>query len=251
MTGRLSYTQKLPMSAPGDPRLVLRTEIVSRQRQYEIVQIMNKWGFHLDEFLINMDTNNFSFPATHDFFSFQTADLSTEKPLKTISSRPGIIRTHEAQPTSFIGAKQAFDSWCCSLNEYLKTVEQYKHLPDLFGTMNRIPGTSELAARVSVLDQHRISDAQRELIPQQIELLRKYVIEQGKVTEANMAQLQSGMEYLVEASNRVGSKDWLNLLMATMVAFILSSLFDPARGEELIQYAFGLFQFLFGSQLLR
>ena len=151
---------------------------------------------------------------------------------------------------NFQATTSIFNGWCKPLLKYAQIVENYKCLPDLFSTMSHLPGTSELVVRVSQLGERKIPAAQHDLILGQIEFLKQYIISQGTVNDNNFAQLQAGMTYLIEASDRLGSKDFLNLLMATVMGFILSSPFDPTRGEELIQYAFGLFQFLFGPQLL-
>jgi len=74
-------------------------------------------------------------------------------------------------------------------------------------------------------------DAQNELIGEQLGVLNQRI------------------EYLRDASERVGRQHWLDILYSVLVSFVVNGIYAPDRAQELGQFAFALFQFLVTARL--
>jgi hypothetical protein len=83
----------------------------------------------------------------------------------------------------------------------------------------------------------------------QVLTFKKYVIENGSVGD-RVDELEARMQYLIEASNRLGKKDWLMIFISIVTGIIVAGLFAPDRAKELLDYGLGLFGFLAQANLL-
>jgi hypothetical protein len=57
------------------------------------------------------------------------------------------------------------------------------------------------------------------------------------VHSVDPALLESRLNYLVEASERVGRKDWINLLISVLVGIVISAALPPETTRELFHLA--------------
>jgi len=152
--------------------------------------------------------------ATQEFFNF--GDLGADAH-SFIRSRPGIgakahdYYTHEK-------TVREFAVWCIALKEFFDAIDEYVRTPDLFLEASK-PG-SPLNALVasSKGENFAISDQERPLVLSRINELETYIQEQSAPEGEEAARLAAEMEYLREASARLGRKDWLNVLISVLVA---------------------------------
>jgi hypothetical protein len=75
--------------------------------------------------------------------------------------------------------------------------------------------------------------------------LRQYLISNQKFATD---LVEPKLTYLLESSNRVGRKDWLNLLFATMVALLMAAYAPPETIREVLSYAGQVFHVVIKNQ---
>jgi hypothetical protein len=75
--------------------------------------------------------------------------------------------------------------------------------------------------------------------------LEKFVKKGRRLKAHEIRQLTEQMAYLAETSERLGRKDWLNLLFSVIVSIAVSGIFAPERAHELWTYALALIHPLF------
>jgi hypothetical protein len=81
--------------------------------------------------------------------------------------------------------------------------------------------------------------------------LELHVKEQAAtLTEAQTQILTREIRYLGEASQRMGRKDWLNVLFSVVISFVTNGVYAPDRAHELVNYVGSLFAFLSSGPLL-
>jgi hypothetical protein len=82
------------------------------------------------------------------------------------------------------------------------------------------------------------SDEQR-LLTEKLNQLESFVKTTERLRAKQAKQLNEGITYLVDASDRLGRKDWLNTFVGVLFSFVVSGIFSPNRAQELYSSLWG------------
>lgn len=74
-----------------------------------------------------------------------------------------------------------------------------------------------------------VSDSLREI--------KEYIVTTHSLSAAHTRLVEDRITYLLEASERVGRKDWINLTLATLINIILIVALPPDAARELLRFA--------------
>jgi hypothetical protein len=115
---------------------------------------------------------------------------------------------------------------------WLEEVKQDLDTPDLWAELKR--EAQLLGADSSVVTENTAFtvDEQRE-IARRLKELGKYVSDTYSLSQAQIQVLGEKLDYLVDASTRIGRKDWLNAFIGVILSFVLTAAFAPESARTI------------------
>jgi hypothetical protein len=152
-------------------------------------------------------------------------------------SASGPIR---GNPNYFDDLRPVFTSWCGKLFAYIVAVDKVDDTADPFTVTTRSVTPADIATSSRTSNQS-FSAPELVTVIAQVAELKQYVIAQGTVTGEGLAVLNEKMDYLIESSERLGKKDWYNILISTMFGIVINGMFAPDRARDLMDYGVALF----------
>lgn len=123
-------------------------------------------------------------------------------------------------------------------------ISQYHATPDLWSNIRSEKPVFERFAAAD-LENRPFTPEEQKYIAVQLQELKAFIIRTSQAQESVLNQIGSRLKYLEEASTRMGRKDWLGILIATVFTIVISGLFAPDRANELMGFAAALFQSLY------
>jgi hypothetical protein len=155
-------------------------------------------------------------------------EVSTVRGTFSIRHSPGAseLLTHQMSlGRDFASVERPFLAWLAYLRREVEAVDLwdlYRQGPGLFfagaNPDNNQPFTAPEVAQITI----------------GVERVRVYLIEQG-VEGQVLADANTNLEYLVEASQRSGRFDWANIAFSTVFNIALAAAFDPDRARALFE----------------
>ncbi len=108
--------------------------------------------------------------------------------------------------------------------------------PDLWEELEK---EKELTDATNVSDVLNTSFLPDELIRIRISLegIYQHIVQTQELNDEQNQYLKQRLDYLIDSSNRLGKKDWLNLLVWVLVSIILYLVLPPYAAGELIRVA--------------
>ncbi len=94
------------------------------------------------------------------------------------------------------------------------------------------------------LENTPFSEDERLEVVNKVGELGRYIQETHQLDEAGIQQLNSRIEYLIGATDRLGRKDWVMLLLSTVLGIVTSLPFDAVSARDVFTVASNLFRFL-------
>jgi hypothetical protein len=138
-----------------------------------------------------------------------------------------------------------FKTWLKDLKDLLVAVAEYRATPDLWSsTRSEIAVFERFGA--AGLENRPFTLEEQKYVAAQLQELKTFITRTGQIEESKLVQIEARLRYLAEASTRMGRKDWLGILIATIFAIVISGLFAPERANELLGFAAALFESLYG-----
>jgi hypothetical protein len=121
--------------------------------------------------------------------------------------------------------------------------------PDLWGSIAR---GAEIAEAAASNDTENISfnENEKQYIATGINEIKEYLLKAHDLSERNATLVAQRLDYLIEASNRVGRKDWINLLLSVLVGIVISAALPPDSARELFSFAGQVLHQILHSPLL-
>jgi hypothetical protein len=193
--------------------------------------------------------SQFVHKETGEHFDFHV-ELHSEGARTVVFSEPGKDSLSSQYCSDFNRSVEQFEGWCKVLQRYIIRVEEANNLPDIFTTASRPDSPVQALIVAPSLENHPLSPEERQLVAQKLGELEAYIHSNRELTTDQLQILGDQIRYLAESSERMGRKDWLTVLLGVLFGFVISGIFDPARAEEMMRHAFGLFQFLSDTGLL-
>lgn len=119
------------------------------------------------------------------------------------------------------------------LNLWLSQVRQDISTPDLWA---QLQGQAKLLATISdeAIDNTSFTPEEQEEIAGQLRELRDYVTRRHSLSAAQARLLDEKLDYLVDASRRVGRKDWLLITAGAMLSFVLGAALPPDAVSDVL-----------------
>jgi hypothetical protein len=117
------------------------------------------------------------------------------------------------------------------VRDWLGYVKREYEAPDLWAALQ--PGLSELP---SAVENSPFTPEERTLIEEQLRMVLGEVRRTHELTNEQVLALEEKVDYLVEASKRLGRRDWLGILMGELVGMMLQG----ALASEVLRDLLGL-----------
>lgn len=152
------------------------------------------------------------------FFSFDYNFVSTFSPDETMLVNTQNLGSWDLQ-------WQVLQSW-------LVCLKRETEAPDLWST---IAQESELLdATDSGNDNSSFNKEEKKYIISAIDEIRKYLLEVHKM-DAEIVEPR--LKYLEESSERLGRKDWKNVLLSVIIGIILNATVTPESSRDILRFA--------------
>ncbi len=117
-------------------------------------------------------------------------------------------------------------------HRWLSYLKRETEAPDLWGAISE--GAQVLESAASSDTSNALFGAEEKAyIVQGITEIKRYLLTAHKL---DPELVESRLNYLVESSERVGRKDWLNLLISVLVSIVISAALPPEATRELFRF---------------
>lgn len=137
-------------------------------------------------------------------------------------------------------AKQAyFTTW-------LRRLRMEIDVPDLWAIAAAEQEIIE-ASQSEGLNNKNFTRHEKRLISAKLDQLKNAVIESQSLERDRAAFVEKQFQYLREASDRVGRKDWLNIAITTFIGIATSVLVDDEKRKWFLQAASEMFRWIWTS----
>lgn len=150
-------------------------------------------------------------------------------------------------------AKVAFaGGWSVQLNNFVEWTNYLRrelHEPDLWSSVSAERLLLE-AASAPDSDNRPFTAEERAGLLGGVEQIREHLRKTEATDSARWDFIEGQLLYLIEASNRMGRKDWLNVVISVMTQLAFQLPMAPAAARALFRLAGEAFQWLTGHALL-
>jgi hypothetical protein len=126
----------------------------------------------------------------------------------------------------------SWDAMMPRVQRWLQFVKLDLDTPDLWAELQR-EGELLIAGSNEVTENTPFTPEEQKEILGRLDELANYVRKTPSLSRAQMQALDEKLEYLVEASGRLGRKDWLNAFIGVTLAFMLSAALAPESARAM------------------
>ena len=134
---------------------------------------------------------------------------------------------------------------------WIKVLRKELDAPDLWASIGQEKALST-AASSAHLDNRPFTAAEQTLIAAKLDEIKGYILEEQQLTADQGETVERELAYLWESSERLGRKDWLNVLLGALVSLAIGLALDSEKARGLLRLAGAVFQSLWrtGHSLL-
>ena len=128
-----------------------------------------------------------------------------------------------------------WDNWSDQLSwfrSWLNYLKREIESPDLWAEISKEAQVLEAAAS-SDTSNAPFSLEEKAYIVQGINEIKQYLLTAHKL---DPELVESRLKYLIESSERVGRKDWINLLISVLVGIVINAALPPEATRELFRF---------------
>ena len=125
-----------------------------------------------------------------------------------------------------------FQGWLGELKKFILAIEEHSATPDLWSGVHSQEALVQRLNSASLGNLDFSVDEQK-YIAVQLRELAAFIQATNAVEKSQLEEIKSRFKYLEEASTRIGRKDWLNILFATLVAIVVSVVLPPEMFDSL------------------
>ncbi|PYS35190.1 MAG: hypothetical protein DMF75_04395 [Acidobacteria bacterium] len=130
---------------------------------------------------------------------------------------------------------QGLANWPTQLvhfNNWLLYLRRETESPDLWRAISKEAQVLESAASADTSNAPFTAE-EKAYIVQGINEIKQYLLTAHKL---DPELVESRLKYLIESSERVGRKDWINLLISVLVGIVISAALPPEATRELFRF---------------
>lgn len=135
---------------------------------------------------------------------------------------------YELVEGSWRAQRRAFRSWLEDLRDEITT-------PDAWAFLQSGEQASFFDATEAGTDNSPFSPDEREQIAAHLHQLRIGAIDRQSLSEAQLRALDSKIEDLLDASRRLGRKDWQTVFLGVMLTLVVTSVLTPETMQQLTE----------------
>lgn len=139
-------------------------------------------------------------------------------------------------------------------DEQLKNVEKWtRNLlrefqePDLWTSINDERKLAEGASQTA--DNSPFTPDEQKRLAQDVREIKEFLVRTYSVNQEQAKFVDDRLNYLTEASDRLGRKDWINLTLSVLMTIIIGLSMPPDASRELLRFAGQAFNWLLVSPL--
>jgi hypothetical protein len=126
----------------------------------------------------------------------------------------------------------SWDALMPRVQRWLQFVKHDLDTPDLWAELQR-EGELLRVGSNEVAENAPFTPEEQKAIAGRLDDLAKYIRTMHSLSQAQMQPLEEKLDYLVEASGRLGRKDWLNAFIGITLAFMLSAALAPESARTM------------------
>lgn len=194
-----------------------------KQRRNEILKAVEKGGLAPSECTFTYD--NVEARITHGLSTFNLTD-DDESDRYNATLLIGDSSIWPARGLTWSGVQERVYMWS-------HEVKVDDETPDLWAELQ---GQKELleGATDPALENTPFTSDERDRIANQLNELREYVSRTYSLSGPQLEDLDSKVDYLVDASSRLGRKDWLNACIGAMFSWFLAAALPPDAPRQIL-----------------
>lgn len=122
--------------------------------------------------------------------------------------------------------------------------------PDLWAMLAGGSSLSAAAAPEQLSENAAFSVAERRRIEKSLAEIRSLLLASHDVSASSLKQVDARLEYLEQASERLGRKDWLNVALAVVVNIIMTAAVPPETARTILSGAGSILSWVLGGSPL-
>jgi signal transduction histidine kinase len=134
------------------------------------------------------------------------------------------------------------------LESWLVFVKHDIETPDLWDELRRqtelLSGSSD-----DSLENTPFTSDEQDDVAKQLNELREYWQGAYALTESQQADLDSKIDYLIDATTRLGRKDWLNACIGTVIGWVVVTALPPDASRHVLGMLLSAIAHFFGHHL--
>jgi hypothetical protein len=145
----------------------------------------------------------------------------------------------------------AVNSWEAvshTFRRWLSYLKSEIEAPDLWSTIADEKAIV-LAAADDKIENELFSSNEQKIISSQLSEIKAYLIQTQDLNEQQAEQVNRRLDYLAEASTRMGRKDWFNLALGVITGIAIQLFFQPNIIHDLFQVIGNLLRPILGGPL--
>lgn len=120
------------------------------------------------------------------------------------------------------------DAWLAAVAQEVEAVDLWEVAREERAWLTESPSGSS---------NTQFTNVERELIAQHLKTIESYVAKNSQLISEQHIEVKEQLEYLAEATNRLGRFDWRGLAAATFIGIVLQLGLTPEHARELMQLA--------------
>lgn len=140
----------------------------------------------------------------------------------------------------------AWDSQEAHAHEWLSCLKREIETPDLWESVSQEKALVE-AASAEGLSNTPFIEAEQQDISAKLDEIQQFLLAAHQFEESQKEFVRSRLDYLKDAAERMGRKDWLNLTTGTLLGIVVQTGLNSDAARELFRLAGNLLQSLFAG----
>ncbi len=136
-----------------------------------------------------------------------------------------------------------WDNQCDNVLVWADSLKKEIESPDLWRSISQ---EKKFVETVSLMknDNSTFNSEEQKNIVKSLDELKRYIVKTYSLSELQLKLLNNQFEYLVDASNRLGRKDWLNILLSVVVTEIVQLSIQSDQARQLLRFVYQIFDWL-------
>ena len=126
---------------------------------------------------------------------------------------------------------------------WVRRVKENAEAPDLWASVGQEKVLANAVSSANV-NNRPFDESERNLIHAKLDELKAYLLGAQQFYSVQASFIEREFAYLREASERLGRKDWLNLLLGGLMAMAITLALEPEKAKGLLALAATAFQSL-------